>query len=161
MATGWVEILKTADDWPKATVTVDGTVTAVLVPERLTVTPPGPARPLKVTVPFELTPPISELGAMETEVRTAGLTVRFADCADPALVAVTFAMTGVFTPKVETWKVAAVCPPGTVTVAGSVNELLEQERLTTFPPGPAKPLRITVPVEERPPWTEFGLNVRD
>ena len=65
------------------------------------------------------------------------------------------------TPKVETWKVAVVCPLGTVTVAGSVTELLEHERFTTSPEGPAALVKVTIAVEERPSRTELGLSVRD
>jgi hypothetical protein len=46
-----------------------------------------------------------------------------------------------------TVKFAEVLPAVTVTVAGTVTlELLELERVTTSPPGPAGPVRVTVPV---------------
>jgi hypothetical protein len=59
-----------------ATVTEEGTVAFVVSDEpRLTTAPPGGAFPFKVTVPVELTPPLTVAGASKTDVMAAGLTV--------------------------------------------------------------------------------------
>ena len=85
--------------------------------------------------------------------------VRVAERVEPALLAVIVALTISFTPAAVSWKVTVVCPPGTVTVAGKMTELLELERFTTFPLGPAGPVRVTVAVDEPPLCTELGLSV--
>lgn len=71
-------------------------------------------------------------------------------------------VTGVLveTPVVVIVKVAVVEPAATRTVAGSVADVLFDERLTESPPVGALPLRVTVPVEEVPPTTEVGETVK-
>lgn len=54
-------------------------------------------------------------------------------------------------------KVADDEPAGTVTLAGVVALALLSDRLTTIPPVGAKPVKVTVPVEEVPPVTVAGL----
>jgi len=56
-----------------------GTDAVVPLTERLTVTPPGPAGPFKVTVPVEGEPPTTETGESERPVNKGRLTVRIAD----------------------------------------------------------------------------------
>ena len=51
--------------------------------------------------------------------------------------------------------VADLDPPGTVTVVWTVAKPLFDTRVTTSPPGPARPFRVTVPVDDVPPTTEF------
>ena len=53
-------------------------------------------------------------------------------------------------------KVAEDWPNGTVTVLGTVTELVELEVETGVPPIPAGPLRVIVPVELVPPTTVVG-----
>jgi hypothetical protein len=54
-----------------------GTVATLLILiVRVTVRPARGAGPLKVSVPVELVPPVRELGLNETDVMTAGFTVR-------------------------------------------------------------------------------------
>ena len=70
-------------------------------------------------------------------------------------------MTGVeaVTELVFTENVALVAPAATVTLDGTVAELLLLERFTVAPPLGAAPLRVTVPVEGDPPVTLLGLSV--
>ena len=65
------------------------------------------------------------------------------------MVAVEVAVTAL----VVTENVAALDPAGTITVIGTVAEPLVDERVTTSPPGPARPFRVTVPIREEPPIT--------
>ena len=63
------------------------------------------------------------------------------------------------TALVFTENVALVDPAATVTLDGTVAELLLLERFTVLPPLGAAPLRVTVPVEEEPPFTLPGVSV--
>jgi len=55
---------------PAATVTLDGTLAAVvLLLESATIAPPAGAAPLNVTVPVEEFPPVTLVGFTETEER--------------------------------------------------------------------------------------------
>jgi len=62
--TAEVAIGNVPDTWPGATVRVVGTVAAGLFEDSDTVTPPGPAGAISVTVPVEEAPPVRLLGAM-------------------------------------------------------------------------------------------------
>ena len=74
---------------PAATVTLDGTVAAlVLLLESVTVAPPAGAAPLSVTVPVEEFPPMTVVGFSDSDERLgggggAGVTVSEADCVAP------------------------------------------------------------------------------
>jgi hypothetical protein len=69
---------------PPATVTLAGTVaTEVLLLVRVTTAPPLGAKPLRVTVPVELFPPVTVDGLSETDVRLDGLTVSVLVLVDP------------------------------------------------------------------------------
>jgi hypothetical protein len=73
------------DDVPCKTVTVDGTVTAVVSElERFTTTPPAGANPSSVTVPVEGVPAGTEVGLTATVQRPAGLTVVVPESVVPA-----------------------------------------------------------------------------
>jgi len=65
------------------------------------------------------------------------------------------------TALVVTGNVALVAPAATVTVDGTVAEVLLLERFTVAPPLGAAPLRVTAPVEEEPPFTLLGVSVTD
>jgi hypothetical protein len=67
-----VVIVKFANDWPWATITVAGTLAAALLLVKVTVTPFIEATgPLRVTVPVEETPPLTVVG-FKVNVETAG-----------------------------------------------------------------------------------------
>ena len=51
--------------------------------ESLTVKPPAGAGPVKVTVPVEFAPPVSDAGLRLTDKTVAGFTVRATDCDRP------------------------------------------------------------------------------
>ncbi len=57
---------------PAANLTVVGTVAWDLLLLSLTVNPPFGAGPVRVAVPVEVAPPVTELGLSVTEVRLAG-----------------------------------------------------------------------------------------
>jgi hypothetical protein len=66
------------------------------------------------------------------------------------------------TALVATWNVAIVFPADTVTLAGTdATDVLLLMRETTTPPLGATPLRVTLPVEELPPFTLVGFNVSE
>lgn len=75
--------------------------------------------------------------------------------ADAPMLAVTVDETA----EVLTLKVWLVCPAGTSKVAGTVAAPLSLVRLTVTPEGPAACCSVTVPVEELPPVTLFGLRL--
>ena len=77
--TAEVVIVNVALVAPAATVTLAGTWAAdVLLLVRVTTAPPDGAGPVKVTVPVDEVPPITELGLKLTEVSAAAVTVRVA-----------------------------------------------------------------------------------
>ena len=58
-------------------------------------------------------------------------------------------------------KVAVVALAATVTLAGTcAAEVLLLDSVTAAPPAGAGPFRVAVPVEEIPPTTELGVDVR-
>ena len=59
-------------------------------------------------------------------------------------------------------RVATVLPAGTVTLAGTVATAVELlVRVTTAPPDGAGPVKVTVPVDEVPPFTEVGFKLSE
>ena len=78
-ATADVVIVKVAVVAPAATVTLAGTLAAVvLLLVRMTAAPLDGAGPVKVTVPVDEVPPITDVGLSVTEVSAAAVTVRVA-----------------------------------------------------------------------------------
>jgi len=145
---------------PAGTVTVIGTVAAVLLLERVTTVPPAGAAPVRVTVPVDdTTPPTTLVGETLTDARVepvdGGMTVRVVDWVSvpAAVLPLTFAAALAVTAVVVTEKVWVVAPAGTVTVAGTTAAALLLVRLTTSPPEGAGPLKVTVPVAVFPPTT--------
>ena len=65
------------------------------------------------------------------------------------------------TPSVVTVKLAVDCPDDTVTVVGTVADELLLAIEITVPLGPEGPLKVTVPVELLPPFTDAGASVSD
>jgi len=77
--TAEVVIVNVALVAPAVTVTLAGTCAAdVLLLVRVTTAPPDGAGPVKVTVPVDEVPPITELGLRLTGVSAAAVTVRVA-----------------------------------------------------------------------------------
>ena len=74
-----VVITNVADNCPTGTVTVAGTVAEALLEPRLTIVPPLPAGPERVTVPVDELPPETDDGLTETDARVAGDMVKTAD----------------------------------------------------------------------------------
>lgn len=144
---------------PAATVTVEGTVAADgLLLESDTTAPFAGAAELKVTVPVDEVPPVTEVGFRTTDETVAELTVKVAPCEplyDPVMVTCVEAPTA----AVATWNVAELAPAATVTLAGTVAaEVLLLESVTTAPVAGAGPFSVTVPVEKVPPSTLDGFN---
>lgn len=54
--------------------------------------------------------------------------------------------------------VPVLAPAATVTVAGTVALAVLEVKVTAVPPVGAIPLKVTVPVEVAPPWTDVGFN---
>ncbi len=77
---------------PAATVTELGAVALVLLDDRLTDIPPVGATPVRVTVPVDEVPPVTEVGLSETPLRVGGLMVRVADWSTPLRLPVIFAV---------------------------------------------------------------------
>jgi hypothetical protein len=144
---------------PAATVTVAGTVALELFELRVTEIPPVGATPLRVTVPVEVPPPVTDVGESVTPVSVGGLIVKLAVFEVPLSVPVIVAVTAVDTAVVVVAKVAVVAPAATVTVLGGTALVELEPRVTTRPPVGAGPEIVTVPVEETPPITVVGLMV--
>jgi len=64
------------------------------------------------------------------------------------------------TELVEIVKVAPLAFAGTVTLAGVCAAELLADRFMTIPPVGARPVKVTVPVEEFPPTKLVGLKLR-
>jgi hypothetical protein len=154
--TGVVLTVKVAEEEPAGTVTDAPTVALPLLEDSVTTEPPGPARPLRVTVPVEDVPPMTEVGLSVTLTSVAGVTVRVAVLVTlpsiPLMVAILVFVTG----AVVMPKVAEVAPTGTVTDAGTVAQLMLHDNVTTVPLVDAGPLMVTVPVDDVPPTTDVG-----
>jgi hypothetical protein len=83
-ATAEVVIVKVAVVAPAATVTLAGTcAAAVLLLVRVTTAPPDEAGPVRVTVPVDDVPPITEVGLRVIEVSVAAVTVKVAVLVTP------------------------------------------------------------------------------
>ena len=79
VVTALVVTVKVAVVLPAGTVTLASTVaTDVLLLVRVTTAPPDGAGPVKVTVPVDDVPPITEVGLRVTEVSAAAVTVKVA-----------------------------------------------------------------------------------
>jgi hypothetical protein len=147
---------------PAATVTVLGTVAELMLLESDTVAPPEGAGPSRVTVPCDDEPPVTLMGFNVTVV-TANEGVMFRTTLatlDPTVaVAVIVAVVVEVTDVVLTVNEALVAPAATVTLPGTVAELLLLESVNTAPPEGAAAVRVTVPLELAPPTTVVGFRV--
>jgi hypothetical protein len=155
-----VVTVKVAVVAPAATVTEAGTVALAPVADSVTGRPPDGAGPLRVTVPVEGLPPITDAGLSESAEGTGALMVRIAVLLTEPVVAVIVELVLVATAVVVTVKVAVVAPAGTVTELGTVAGLVA-ESPTEVPPVGAAPVKVTVPVDEFPPVTVAGLTATE
>ncbi len=154
--TAVVVTVKVAEVAPGNTRTDGGTVAFVLLDDRPTVMPPGPAGPVSVAVPVDGFPPITVVGERLILLRVAASIVSVAICVAEASFAVIVALTLLETAVVVIVNVPLVAPAATVTEPGTTAFELPEDRLTVEPPGPAAPLSVTVPVDEVPPITVAG-----
>jgi hypothetical protein len=159
--------LKEAEVAPAGMVTLEGTdTTELLALDRETTAPPLGATLFKTTVPVDLVPPATLMGLswkaemFAPTVAGSGLMVRPAK-AKPQLHSAEILM-AVWEPTSEVLmvNVALVEPAGTVTVGGTVTEVIPAPSETTAPPVGAGPVRVTVPVVLFPPTTVLGFSVR-
>ena len=156
MATASVLTVNVVEVAPPVMFTDAGTVAFVLFEDSVTVIPPEGAAPVIVTVPVEAIVPVTVVGFRVTLLMAGGATTSCA-VAVPLRVPVMVAYALFVTGNVLIVNVALLLPDGTVTDAGTVAFELFEDRVTTSPPEPASPLRVTVPVEVVPPRTVVGL----
>ena len=166
LVTGLVSTGKVARVAPPATVTVGGTVAAlVLSLVRTTDVPPCGAAESRVTVPVTPVPPTTVLELSVTPETagpvaagvTASVNDRVAEPWEAVMSAEVLAVTGL----VAAVNVAVMAPSATVTLAGTVaTDVSPLESVTTIPPAVAGAVNVTVPVEGEPPSTERGLRLR-
>jgi hypothetical protein len=149
-------IVKVAEVAPAATVTLEGGTALVLLEVSATASPPVGAAPVKVTVPVDEVPPITEVGETASVFGTGGMIVRVVVTVVPREFAVTVAVVDVATGVVAMVNVPVVEPAATVTFVGVVALVLLDERLMIRPPEGAAPFNVMVPVEAAPPVTEVG-----
>lgn len=152
---------------PAGTVTLVGTVTALLVLVSVTGRPPVGAAAFRVSVPVTVAPPPpTRLVGLRAKDWSQGLIVSTAFCVDPLYAAVRVADIVEVTLLAVTENVFVVPPAGTVTEDGRVtSDVLLLERLTTAPFAGAGPPSVTVPVAWVPlvsaPITLVGFKARD
>jgi len=148
---------------PARTVTVGGTVaTEVLPEESVTTVPPASADPFRVTVPTEVHPLATDVGATVSDSGAGPeVTARLADRVEPPPAALMEAGVVVPATAVEMVKVADLEPAATVTLPGTAAaEGLLLERVTRNPLPAAAALRVTVPAARPPPGTLGGVSAR-
>jgi len=104
---------------PAGTITVDGTLTAGELLERLTTAPPGGAWPFSMTIPPAGEPPLMLLGVIESDFSDGGCTMNVT-AAVPALSAAV-SVTGVGATTCPAWIMNCVqaMSPGIVIVGGT------------------------------------------
>ena len=142
------------------TVTLAGTDTArgLLLVRAMTMPVVG-ALSLRVNVPVDVVPPITEVGLNQKPESTGGFMVRVAVMLTVPAEAVIATAVWVATGVVMIVNVADVLPAATVTLAGTVaTEGFALESAMTNPPVGAARVNLTVPVEVLPPTRDIGLN---
>lgn len=123
----------------------------------VTPAPPAGAGPLSVTVAVDELPPTTLVGFKLSEEGVGALTVRFAVRITALYVAEIEAVVVLATAVVVTGNVAVVAPAATVTLGPTWAAGLLLASVITAPPAAARPVSVTVPVEELPPTTVAGL----
>ena len=143
--------VKVAEVDPAGTVTLAGTLAAVVLElESVTTAPPVPAAAVRVTVPVPDWALTIVLGLTEMLLSAAagGVMVTPKVLLTLEYEAVNVAAVEELTVPAVTVKVAEVEPAGTVTLAGRLATALELKSVTTAPPVPAAAVRVTVPVPD-------------
>ena len=159
LVTGLVNTVKVPELCPAGTEMVAGTFAAFWSLAKLTTTPPGPAGPLKNTVPVEGDAPATVDGSSFTETKLRMSRVRIA-CKSPFKLALIGTNALAETPCEVIGKVAVVCPPATVTEAGTVTNGFWHVIKTDEPEGAAGPRSLTTPVLVCPPTIKLGVKVK-
>ena len=113
---------------------------------------------MSVTVPVELLPPTTEVGATETEAGTGGTTVTIALTVEACELAVMVTLVEAATGEVLIVKVPVVPPAGTVILAGTFAAGLLEVNEITAPLDGAGAASVTVPVDIEAPVTEVGAS---
>lgn len=155
--------MKVADVDPAATVTLAGTVAALVFElESDTVTPPVPAASVRLTVPVPVRPLIIVVGLTETLLRAAGggLTVTPNVVVAPENEAVSVTGVAVLTLPAVTENVVEVEPCGTVTVAGTFAAAGDALIPIAAPPLSAADVSVTVQVEPTVGVNDVGVHTR-
>lgn len=147
---------------PAGTVTDDSTLATAVVPLVNVTTTASVAIPDKVTVPVLFVPPLTLVGfKVSVETTRTGLTVMVAVLDTPLRVAVIVKEDAAVTVRVVIVKAADVAPAATVTLAGTVPIVVDDDaRVTTAPPVGAGDVNTTVPVTGTPPVTDVTTVVR-
>ena len=146
---------------PAGTVTDVGTLATVVVALVNVTTTASVAIPVRVTVPVLFVPPFTLVGLrVSVEATRTGLTVIVAVLETPERVAVIVKDDEAVTVRVVIVKVADVDPAATVTLAGTVPIVVDEDaRVTTAPPVGAALVNVTVPVTGTPPVTAVTMVV--
>ena len=146
---------------PEATVTDAGTVSEVVLLDKVTAAPPVPAAFDRVTVQLALPFELSEVGLHDTALTTVVAdSVIDAVFVEPFSLAVTTAVWPLLMVPAVALKVVAVEPEGTVTEPGTVSSELLLESETESPPAPAARFSVTVQSELADDVSEVGLHER-
>jgi len=152
---------------PPGTVTLSGTVAAVLPLESVTAAPPTGAAPLTVTVPTADEPAARLAGfnvsAVSVTAGGGGVTVKTAFAPPPLIDAEMVAVCVAVTALVATVNVALVAPAGTFTktCVGFATTGWVLLGLMFTPPAGAGPLRVAVATEAVPPTILAGFKASE
>jgi hypothetical protein len=146
-----VVIVNVAEFCPAGTIVYAGTTAKGLLLAKMTLVPPGPAGPVRATLPVTLTPPATVAGLMPTNPRFAAVTSSSADWDAPSHPAVIVTTSPELTPLVRSENDAVDLPAATAIVAGAVALALFENKGTTNPPDGAACESVTLPATEAPP----------
>lgn len=150
-------IVKVREVTPAENFTDAGTVTPEAELEMVTTRPSVAAGPVNVTLPVEDPPGLTPAGVSFNDDNVGGFTVSVATSVLAPWLAVIVMVDCVATADVLTVNEAPLLPLGTVIDAGTDDDLLLLDSLTTIPPEGAGPFRVTVPDALVPPVTEVGF----
>ena len=108
-----------AEKLPAGTITVDGTLAAGELLERLTTAPPGGAWPFSITIPPAGEPPLMLLGVIESDFSDGGCTMKWTEAVPELSVAVSVTGVGATTCPACIWNCVQPVLPGIVIVDGT------------------------------------------